>query len=92
MTRISDPPRHSSWQHRRLKRFAKRRRLLDCRVYARAAAVIYGLDRFGERHWQRMEEALARTTERDDHEPASPRTPAVRQPARHVIHSGYMAP
>jgi hypothetical protein len=38
-----------------------------------------------------MEEALARIVERDDHEPASPRAPAVRPSARQVIHSGYMA-
>ena len=31
---------------------------LDCRVYARAAATIYGLDRFKEIHWRRMEKAL----------------------------------
>jgi phage terminase large subunit GpA-like protein len=65
--------------------------VLDCRVYARAASAIYGLDRFEERHWRRLEEALARTMERDDHEPASPRTPVVRPPARQVIQSGYMA-
>jgi hypothetical protein len=60
-------------------------------VYARAAAAICGLDRFDERHWRRMEEALARTGERDDHEPASPRAPVVGPTARRVIHSGYMA-
>jgi hypothetical protein len=38
-----------------------------------------------------MEEALARTVEGDDGEPASPRMPVVRPPARQVIHSGYMA-
>jgi phage terminase large subunit GpA-like protein len=59
-------------------------------VYARAAAAIFGLDRFEERHWRRMEEALARTVERDD-EPASQRPPSVRPPARQVIQSGYMA-
>ena len=31
---------------------------LDCRVYARAAASIYGLDRFSERHWRQLEETL----------------------------------
>ena len=33
---------------------------LDCRVYARAAASIYGLDRFSERHWLQLEEALGK--------------------------------
>jgi phage terminase large subunit GpA-like protein len=31
---------------------------LDCRVYARVAASIYGLDRFKELHWKRLEQAL----------------------------------
>ena len=33
---------------------------LDCRVYARAAASIYGLDRFAERHWLQLEEVLGK--------------------------------
>ena len=76
-----------SWE----KEPGRRNEALDCRVYARATAAIYGLDRFEERHWRRMEEALARTVERDDQELASPRAPVVRPPARQVIHSGYMA-
>jgi phage terminase large subunit GpA-like protein len=75
-----------SWE----KEPGRRNEALDCRVYARAAAAIYGLDRFEERHWRRMEEALARTVVPDDREPASPRAPVVRPPARQVIHSGYM--
>ncbi len=31
---------------------------LDCRVYARAAASIYGLDRMSDYRWRRLEEAL----------------------------------
>ena len=37
----------------------ERNEALDCRVYARAAAWIAGADRFPERHWRRMEAALA---------------------------------
>lgn len=33
---------------------------LDCRVYARVAASIYGLDRFNDRQWQQMEVALGK--------------------------------
>jgi len=33
---------------------------LDCRVYARAAASIYGLDRFTDRQWQQIEVALGK--------------------------------
>ena len=75
-----------SWE----KEPGRRNEALDCRVYARAAAAIYGLDRFEERHWRRMEEALARTVERDDELHAPLRAP-VRTSARQVIHSGYMA-
>jgi len=32
---------------------------LDCRVYARAGAAIYGLDRFQEVHWKNIEQELA---------------------------------
>jgi phage terminase large subunit GpA-like protein len=38
---------------------SRRNEALDCRVYARAAASIYGLDRFKESHWQRLEQTLA---------------------------------
>jgi len=69
------PPR-GSWE----KEPGRRNEALDWRVYARAAAAIYGLDRFGERHWRWMEEALARTVEGDDHGPASPRAPVAHQP------------
>lgn len=34
---------------------ARRNEALDCRVYARAAAAIYGLDRMSERGWQELE-------------------------------------
>jgi hypothetical protein len=53
-------------------------------------AVIYGLYRFEERHWGRMEEALARTVEREAERHAFS-LPSVRPSARQVIHSGYMA-
>ena len=32
---------------------------LDCRVYARAAAAVYGIDRFQEEHWKALDELLA---------------------------------
>jgi phage terminase large subunit GpA-like protein len=87
VTRIVKGFPRGSWE----KELGRRNEALDCRVYARAAASIYGLDRFEERHWRRMEEALARTVDQDDHESASPRAPLARPPARQVIHSGYMA-
>jgi phage terminase large subunit GpA-like protein len=36
----------------------QRNEALDCRVYARAAASIYGMDRFAERHWRELEAVL----------------------------------
>jgi len=54
------------------------------------STAIYGLDRFEERHWRRMEEALAPTAERDD-ERHTPSRPSARPPARQVIQSNYMA-
>lgn len=43
---------------------------LDCRVYARAAASVYGLDRFNDRHWNDLEESLGKAT---------PETPKIKQ-------------
>lgn len=86
MTRIVKGFPRGSWE----KEPGRRNEALDCRVYARAAAAIYGLDRFEERHWRQMEEALARTIDQED-APHEPVRPAVRPPARQVIHSGYMA-
>jgi phage terminase large subunit GpA-like protein len=36
----------------------RRNEALDCRVYARAAASIYGIDRFTEKHWRDLEQLL----------------------------------
>ncbi len=41
---------------------ARNNEALDCRVYARSAASIYGLDRFKEIHWKRLEKALGVVT------------------------------
>ena len=88
VTRIVKGFPRGSWE----KEPGRRNEALDCRVYARAAAAIYGLDRFDERHWRRMEEALSRIPDGErDGEPAGRRSVPVRPPARHVIHSGYMA-
>jgi hypothetical protein len=38
-----------------------------------------------------MEEALARTMEREDDDRSLPARTPIRTPARRVIHSGYMA-
>ncbi len=41
------------WQKTR-----ERNEALDCYVYARAAAAVEGIDRFGERHWSELERGL----------------------------------
>jgi phage terminase large subunit GpA-like protein len=86
VTRIVKGFPRGSWE----KEPGRRNEALDCRVYARAAAAIHGLDRFEERRWRRMEDVLTRTVEQND-APHAPARPAVRSTARQVIHSGYMA-
>ena len=54
ITRIVKGYPKVSWE----KEPGKRNEALDCRVYARAAASIYGIDRFGEQHWKRLEEPV----------------------------------
>lgn len=44
---------------------------LDRRVYARAAAAVFGIDRFGEKEWAQLEEATAQGKPR----PPAPATP-----------------
>ena len=36
---------------------------MDCRVYARAGAAIYGLDRMSEKGWQELEALIPTTSE-----------------------------
>ena len=52
----------------------RRNEALDCRVYARAAASVYGIDRFKEADWQRLEKTLG---ERPKH---LPKVKASRKP------------
>ncbi len=41
----------------------ERNEALDCRVYARAAAFVFGLDRFTEDQWDQLESRLVKTPE-----------------------------
>ena len=45
--------RRSEWQKTR-----ERNEALDARVYARAAAAVFGIDRFAESHWEELENRL----------------------------------
>lgn len=65
----------------------ERNEALDCRVYARAAAAAYGIDKFTDTIWDRLEEALRRKTETPAQETS--KTP-TQLPARRVIRSSYL--
>ena len=41
-----------------------RNEALDVRVYARAGAAIYGLDRFGDKQWEELEALIPNTPTR----------------------------
>jgi len=65
----------------------ERNEALDCRVYARAAAAAYGIDRFTDVIWDRLEEMLRRKTEAPAQET---RKTLTQLPARRVIRSSYV--
>jgi phage terminase large subunit GpA-like protein len=54
----------------------ERNEALDCYVYARAAAAVLGLDRWGERHWRGREEQLGLAAEAAAAVAAAPPPPA----------------
>ena len=56
VTRIVKGFPRTSWE----KEAGRRNEALDCRVYARAAAAIYGIDRWSEAHWRELERSLGR--------------------------------
>jgi len=55
ITRVVKGYRKPEWVKTR-----ERNEALDTRIYARAAAAHYGLDRFAERHWKALE-SMVRT-------------------------------
>lgn len=59
----------------------ERNEALDCRVYARAAAAIYGIDRFRDKHWAQLEAHLG----------AKPKKPKKAKPAE-VDRAAEIAP
>lgn len=64
------------------KKTRERNEALDCRVYARAAASIIGIDRFTELHWRKLEAAYGTKIIR---QPEKSDTPAPPAPARKKI-------
>ena len=86
VTKMVKGYRRLEWQKMR-----ERNEALDCRVYARAAASRYGLDRFQEKHWRALEErfgAAAREAQQVEYEQGE--AASGRPPARRVIRSGYL--
>ena len=55
------------------KKGRERNEALDCRVYARAAAAILGIDRFNDNHWEQIESMILNTKQ------SSPPPPAPRK-------------
>jgi phage terminase large subunit GpA-like protein len=86
--------------YRRLEwvKMRERNEALDTRVYARAAAAQYGIDRFAERHWKSLEEQIGKpafsTTEAPRPGLAEQCVPAPSRPrsvpARLVVRSRFL--
>jgi len=60
---------------RQWQKMRERNEALDCAVYARAAAALFGLDRFGERHWRELESGFVMD---GDEEPVAATAPRRR--------------
>ncbi|HAU29813.1 MAG TPA: phage tail protein [Rhodospirillaceae bacterium] len=67
-----------------------RNEALDCRVYARAAAAIFGIERMSERQWLQMQEALGAEQANEPRATAQIVKPAPRF-QRRVTHSSYLS-
>ncbi|HWR51682.1 MAG TPA: phage terminase large subunit family protein [Bryobacteraceae bacterium] len=67
VTRVVKGYRRPEWQKTR-----ERNEALDCRVYARAAAAVHGMDRFTEAHWKALEEQVARLAVQPQSAPPQP--------------------
>lgn len=70
--------REFSWEKKR-----ERNEALDCRVYARAAAAILGMDRFPNAHWDALEANLGAST-------GAPHQPQPRKPKPKPQGGGYL--
>ncbi len=68
----------------------ERNEALDCRVYARAAAWIVGIDRFSQRRWEELEKAVALIEAEPASQVDSRRTVSKVPQQRRVIRSSYL--
>ena len=81
VTRIVKGYRRTEWQKTR-----DRNEAIDARTYARAAAAVYGMDRFNDVVWKTLEERLAAAS-RQVGQPAPPPQPA--RPAQRPTRRGF---
>jgi phage terminase large subunit GpA-like protein len=83
VTRVVKGYRRPEWQKTR-----DRNDALDARSYARAAAAVYGMDRFGEVVWKTLEERLAELLrQRQAGQPPTPGSPSG--PLRRTIRGKF---
>jgi phage terminase large subunit GpA-like protein len=73
VTRIIKGYRRPEWQKTR-----DRNEALDCRVYARAAAAVYGMDRFTDSAWETLEGNLAKLARQVEQRSSPPPRPPQR--------------
>ena len=67
VTKIVKFRKRTEWEKTR-----ERNEALDCRVYARAAAAIFGVDRFQEKHWAALEQQLGTAPQPAAKKPSKP--------------------
>ena len=82
VTRVVKGYRRGEWQKTR-----DRNEALDCRVYARAAASVYGMDIANDSDWNRVSDEIAELVRQlTDATPRRPPSP----PQRRVVRSAYL--
>jgi phage terminase large subunit GpA-like protein len=77
--------RKQEWQ-----KIRERNEALDTRIYARAAAIVLGIDRFREKQWKQIKEQVAATSAQERTKAAAAEPPpeppkAQCEPIRRVI-------
>src|SRR5712691_10411775 len=82
VTRIVKGYRRPEWQKMR-----DRNEALDCRCYARAAAAVYGMDRFNDMVWTTLQGRLEEAS-RQVGQPARPAQP-TRRPTQRPVRRGF---
>lgn len=73
------------WQKTR-----ERNEALDCRVYARAAAYVHGLDKANDEHWSGLERRIAEDARAAKQKAAGETVPVRTGPQRQVVRSSFM--